>query len=226
MSENDDKHGPLQVERVYEAIKTRVIYGHYRPGHPMSESVLARVLHASRTPVREALSRLGEEGYVLRMPRRGYKVAPLTRATIDHIFQVRRLLEVEGAALAAEHASDEAIQEMEDNADYPELGEGEESYHERLRANERFHLAVAQGSGNQFLVDFVRQCLLHHSRVLSLAMERPVLPNTPTQHHAIVAAIRARDPQGTREVMRQHLDDAQALVKLYADQNRIRGMDG
>jgi DNA-binding GntR family transcriptional regulator len=226
MSENDEKHGPLQVERVYEAIKTRVIYGHYRPGHPMSESVLARVLHASRTPVREALSRLGEEGYVLRMPRRGYKVAPLTRATIDHIFQVRRLLEVEGAALAAEQASDEAIQEMEDNADYPDLGEGEESYHERLRANERFHLAVAQGSGNQFLVDFVRQCLLHHSRVLSLAMERPVLPNTPTQHHAIVEAIRARDPQATREVMRQHLDDAQALVKLYADQNRIRGMDG
>ncbi len=226
MSENDDKHGPLQVERVYEAIKTRVIYGHYRPGHPMSESVLARVLHASRTPVREALSRLGEEGYVLRMPRRGYKVAPLTRAIIDHIFQVRRLLEAEGAALAAEHASDEAIQEMENNADYPDLGEGEESYHERLRANERFHLAVAQGSGNQFLVDFVRQCLLHHSRILSLAMERPVLPNTPTQHHAIVEAIRARDPQATREVMRQHLDDAQALVKLYADQNRIRGMDG
>ncbi len=226
MSENDEKHGPLQVERVYEAIKTRVIYGHYRPGHPMSESVLARVLHASRTPVREALSRLGEEGYVLRMPRRGYKVAPLTRATIDHIFQVRRLLEAEGAALAAEHASDEAIQEMENNADYPDLGEGEESYHERLRANERFHLAVAQGSGNQFLVDFVRQCLLHHSRILSLAMERPVLPNTPTQHHAIVEAIRARDPQATRVVMRQHLDDAQALVKLYADQNRIRGMDG
>jgi DNA-binding GntR family transcriptional regulator len=115
---------------------------------------------------------------------------------------------------------------MEDNADYPELGEGEESYHDRLRANERFHLAVAQGSGNQFLVDFVRQCLLHHSRVLSLAMERPILPNTPTQHHAIVEAIRRRDPEGAREIMRQHLDDADALVKQYADQNRIRGMDG
>jgi DNA-binding GntR family transcriptional regulator len=226
MPGDEDKHGPLQVERVYEAIKTRVIYGHYRPGHPMSESVLARVLHASRTPVREALSRLGEEGYVLRMPRRGYKVAPLTRATIDQVFHMRRLLEVEAAGLAAQLAPDSAIQEMEDNADYPDLGEGEESYHERLRANERFHLAVAQGSGNQFLVDFVRQCLLHHSRVLSLAMERPILPNTPTQHHAIVSAIRARDPQSAREIMRQHLDDADKLVKLCADQNRIRGMDG
>jgi DNA-binding GntR family transcriptional regulator len=219
-----DKHAPLQVERVYEAIKTRVIYGHYRPGHPMSESVLARVLHASRTPVREALSRLGEEGYVQRVPRRGYRVAPLTRSTIAQVFQVRKLLEIEGAALAAQNATDEMIQAMQESSAYPDLGEGEESYHERLRANERFHLAVAQGSGNQFLVDLVRQCLLHHSRVLSLAMERPILPDTPTQHLAIVDAIRRRDAQAARTIMCQHLEDADRLVMQCADQKRIRGM--
>jgi DNA-binding GntR family transcriptional regulator len=219
-----DKHAPLQVERVYEAIKTRVIYGHYRPGHPMSESVLARVLHASRTPVREALSRLGEEGYVQRVPRRGYRVAPLTRTTIAQVFQVRKLLEMEGAALAAVNATDEMIQTMQDTSAYPTLDEGEESYHERLRGNERFHLAVAQGSGNQFLVDLVRQCLLHHSRVLSLAMERPVLPNTPTQHQAIVDAIRRHDPDEARALMCQHLEDADRLVMQAVDQNRIRGI--
>jgi DNA-binding GntR family transcriptional regulator len=193
-----DIHAPLQVERVYEAIKTRVIYGHYRPGHPMSESVLARVLHASRTPVREALSRLGEEGYVQRVPRRGYRVAPLTRTTITSVFQVRKLLEVEGAALAAQHATDEMIQVMQDNSAYPDLGEGEEAYHEIG--------------------------LLHHSRVLSLAMERPVLPNTPTQHQAIVDAIRCRNPDAARAIMCQHLEDADRLVMQCADQNRIRGM--
>jgi DNA-binding GntR family transcriptional regulator len=220
-----DIHAPLQVERVYEAIKTRVIYGHYRPGHPMSESVLARVLHASRTPVREALSRLGEEGYVQRVPRRGYRVAPLTRTTIKAVFQVRKLLEMEGAGLAAQYATDEMIQVMQENSAYPDLGEGEEAYHERLRANERFHLSVAQGSGNQFLVDLVRQCLLHHSRVLSLAMERPVLPNTPTQHQAIVDAIRCRNAEAARAIMCQHLEDADRLVMQCADQNRIRGME-
>ncbi len=219
-----DKYAPLQVERVYEAIKTRVIYGHYRPGHPMSESVLARVFHASRTPVREALSRLGEEGYVQRVPRRGYRVAPLTRTTIAQVFQVRKLLEIEGAALAAQHATDELIQAMQDQSLYPELADGDEGYHERLRANERFHLAVAQGSGNQFLVDLVRQCLLHQSRVLSLAVERPVLPDTPMQHQAIVDAIRRRDPQAARAIMCRHLEDADRLVMQAADQKRIRGM--
>jgi DNA-binding GntR family transcriptional regulator len=83
---------------------------------------------------------------------------------------------------------------------------------------------VAQGSGNQFLVDLVRQCLLHHSRVLSLAMERPILPNTPTQHQAIVDAIRNRDPDAARKIMCQHLEDADRVVMQAADQNRIRGM--
>ena len=113
---------------------------------------------------------------------------------------------------------------MQDSSAYPDFGEGEESYHERLRANERFHLAVAQGSGNQFLVDLVRQCLLHHSRVLSLAMERPILPDTPTQHQLIVDAIRRRDPHAARTIMCQHLEDADRLVMQAADSKRIRGM--
>lgn len=61
----------LHLERVHHEIKHRIIYGRYAPGAVLSESVLARVHHASRTPVREALSRLFEEGYVERVPRKG-----------------------------------------------------------------------------------------------------------------------------------------------------------
>jgi DNA-binding GntR family transcriptional regulator len=129
-----------------------------------------------------------------------------------------------GADRRSAHSIATMIQVMQDNSAYPELADGEEGYHERLRANERVHLSVAQGSGNQFLVDLVRQCLLHHSRVLSLAMERPVLPNTPTQHQAIVDAIRCRNPDAARAIMCQHLEDADRLVMQCADQNRIRGM--
>jgi len=70
----------------------------------------------------------------------------------------------------------------------------------------------------------VRQCLLHHSRVLSLAMERPILPDTPTQHQAIVDAIRRRDANAARTIMCQHLEDADRLVMQAADSKRIRGM--
>lgn len=70
--------GPLQLERVYHEIKWRIVHGRYRPGVALSESVLVRVHKSSRTPVREALSRLGEEGYVDRVVRRGYADGRLT----------------------------------------------------------------------------------------------------------------------------------------------------
>ena len=84
---------PLQLERVYQQIKWRVVYGTYAPGKVLSESVLARVHGSSRTPVREALSRLVEEGYIERVPRNGWIVAPITLMAIQNTFDVRRLLE-------------------------------------------------------------------------------------------------------------------------------------
>ena len=99
---------PLQLERVYQEIKWRIVYGRYVPGFVLSEGMLARVHRASRTPVRDALSRLDEEGYVERVPRRGYLVARLTMATIAQTFEVRQALEVTAAGLAAEAAARKA----------------------------------------------------------------------------------------------------------------------
>lgn len=217
-------HEPLQLERVYQEIKWRVIYGRYRPGATLSESVLARVHKSSRTPVREALSRLGEEGYVERLPRRGYIVAPITITAIQNAYEVRRVLEATAAGYAAERADDEAMARMTALADYPTLEQTDESYRERLSINERFHLAVATASQNGSLVDLVRHCLLQHNRVLSLGVERPILGNTEDQHRALVEAIRARDVPQSRAIMEQHLDAAHQLVMDFLMRGRIRGV--
>ena len=96
--------------------------------------------------MREALSRLGEEGYVERLPRRGYIVAPITINAIQNAYEVRLVLEIAGAGFAAERADDAAIAAMVALADYPTLEASDESYRERLTVNERFHLAVASAS--------------------------------------------------------------------------------
>lgn len=216
--------GQLQLERVYQEIKWRVIYGRYRPGASLSESVLARVHRSSRTPVREALSRLGEEGYVERLPRRGYIVAPVTLSAIQNAYEVRRVLETAAAGFAAERADEAAVARMVELADYPALEESEESYRERLTANERFHLAVATASQNGNLVELVRHCLMQHNRVLSLGVERPILTGSVPQHHAIVDAIRSRDGEKARLAMQEHLDDAHQLVMDFLMRGRIRGV--
>lgn len=222
--EKGDGGEPLQLERVYQEIKFRVVYGRYRPGTSLSESVLARVHRSSRTPVREALSRLGEEGYVERLPRRGYIVAPITINAIQNAYEVRLVLEIAGAGYAAERADEAGIAEMAALADYPALEASDESYRERLTVNERFHLAVASASRNGNLVELVRHSLLQHNRVLSLGVERPILSGSVPQHHAIVEAIRARDVEASREAMRKHLEDSHQLVTDFLMRGRLRGV--
>jgi DNA-binding GntR family transcriptional regulator len=230
MSEPSDLSGGaangevLQLERVYQEIKGRIVYGRYAPGAVLSESVLARVHHSSRTPVREALSRLFEEGYVQRIPRKGYLVAPLTIDVIRNTFKVRRLLEATAAESAAERADTESVSRMRGFADYPLLETSTESYLERLSVNDRFHLSVASATQNGFLVDLVRHCLTQHNRVLSLGLSFPILSNSVPQHHAIVDAIERRDPGGARRAMEHHLDDSFRLVTELVMHGGIRGI--
>ena len=215
---------PLQLERVYQEIKWRIVYGRYVPGFVLSEGMLARVHRASRTPVRDALSRLDEEGYVERVPRRGYLVARLTMTTIAQTFEVRQALEVTAAGLAAERADHDAIVRMRQLADYPVLLETPESYRERLSTNDRFHLAVAGAALNGFLLDLVRRCLTQHNRVLSLGVDYAVQPTSVPQHHDIVNAIEAHDASGARDAMARHLHDSYALVMDLVGAGRVRGI--
>src|SRR6185437_3274911 len=100
---------PSQVERTYQEIRQRVVQGRYRPGMQLAESMLARIHRSSRTPVREALSRLLQEGYVELTPKRGYRVTQVTVTLIRNMFQVRYLLEEEAAAQAATSATEQDL---------------------------------------------------------------------------------------------------------------------
>ena len=215
---------PLQLERVYQQIKWRIVYGTYPPGKVLSESVLARVHGSSRTPVREALSRLAEEGYVDRMPRKGCIVAPITLMAIQNTFDVRKVLEATAAEKAAERADADAVARIAALADYPTFEITTESYRARLGANAQFHLAVAAAGQNGFLVDLVRHCLMQHNRVLSLGLDFPVLPSSVDEHHTIVDAISRHDAAGARQAMEHHLDAAHRLVMDFLMRGRIRGI--
>lgn len=226
MAAKEQLDGPLQLERVYQEIKWRIVHARYVPGFVLSEAMLARVHRASRTPVRDALARLQEEGYVDRMPRRGFRVSPITAATLRHTYEVRRLVEGESAALAAERADADAIARMRTLATYPLLDDSPESYVLRLKTNDDFHLAVAGATQNGFLLDLVRRCLTQHNRVLLLSTQAryPTLPGSVPQHHDIVDAIEARDAALARQVMLVHLEDSNALVTHLIEAGEVRGM--
>ncbi len=225
-----DLHGlgmddPSQVERTYQEVKTRIVEGRYRPGVHLSESMLARLHKTSRTPVREALSRLLQEGYVELTPGRGYAVRGITVTLIKNMFQVRRLLEGAAAASAAELATAQDLEQLTVLADVGYVPGNPATHSTALANNLRFHLTLAAASHNSMLVDLVRQCLTQMDRVLSLGIDyAPFQEGSCSEHNTIVSAIRVRNPAIAQRSMELHLDNSRELLMQAVMRGDVRDL--
>jgi len=200
-------------------IKQAIVQGAYAPGAPLSESGLSRALRTSRTPVREALTRLVEEGYVERVRGRGFSAARVTLAVIRDVFEVRRLLEGAAAARAAELADPEAIAQLRRLVQFEYVAGDPASFKRATEENNQFHVALALASRNGIFVDLIRHCLDQVTRLIALGLDfEPLQDSASLEHRAVVDAIDKRDPEGARRAIERHLDGSakritEALLK-------------
>src|SRR5215213_7803734 len=95
--------------RIYAALKHDIITCQLRPGQQVVEQQLAERYGVSKTPIREALNTLRQEGYVEVVPRRAYVITPVSVRDVQHIFHVRQLLEPSAAELAAQSMTGEQL---------------------------------------------------------------------------------------------------------------------
>ncbi|MGE5815313.1 MAG: GntR family transcriptional regulator [Acidobacteriota bacterium] len=202
-----------QLVRAYEGIRSHIVDGTYRGGDPLTEELLARSHGTSRTPVREALAQLAQDGYVERVPGRGYFVARVTVQLVRDTFEVRRLLEGNTAARAAELATGPERERLAALADYRFSPNDRAGYRRAEIANARFHMAIAAASRNQLAERLVLQCLAQMDRFISLGIDVAPLPEEATRdHRAILRAIDQRDPTAARVAMQAHLDRSSSVL--------------
>ena len=175
----------------------------------------------SRTPVREGLSRLWQEGYLDRVPGRGYFVARVTVQSINDIFDVRRLLEGAAAARAAELATPEDLQQLRELAQLPSSTD----YREAEAANALFHLSIARVARNTLATELVERCLSQIDRFLSLGISPTQFQTGASQAHLlIVDAIAGHDPASARALMEDHLDCGSDRMKAALLRGEILGV--
>src|SRR5215212_2829165 len=206
---NDDAP---HVERAYRDLKTGIVKGRYRPGAALSEVGLASEHGMSRTPIREGLARLWQEGYLDRVVGHGYFVARVTVQQIHDTFDVRRLLEGAAAARAAELASRADIERLRALALVP-IGASQE-YRQSETANVQFHLAIAGCARNGLALELIERCLAQVDRFMSLGVSFGKFTETAMDAHLlIVDAIALRDPSIARLRMEEHLDCGSRLMK-------------
>ena len=206
--------GDSSVERAYRALRQEIVAGVHPPGTPLSESLLARALGVSRTPVREVLARLHHEGYLDRLAGRGYFVTQITVQLIHDTFAVRRLLEGAAAAQAATAATADEIARLRALATYAYTVEDASAFHRAQTANAAFHLGVAAAGRNVLAAELIRRCLEQMDRFVSLGVGHAAVQQGATsEHEAIVEAIRRRDPEAARQAMEAHLDRSTRVMK-------------
>lgn len=203
------------AEAAYAAIRQGILSGDLERGQRLREEELAARAGVSRTPVREALRRLDSEGLVEFTPNRGARVTAWSERELDDLYDIRALLEGQGARLAATRVSPEQLEELDDVAARMSrlARKGAPAADDLTALNSVFHRAVARASGNSQLDGLVRSIIdvpLVYRTFQRYSPER--LLASSFHHVELVHALRAHDAGWAEAVMRGHILAARTTV--------------
>lgn len=215
-------------ERVYQALRHRILAGMLEPGSRLVELQLATEFTVSRTPVREALKRLTAEGLIRVDPVRGIVVSDVDARELEEIFVVREVLDGLAARLAAGRVSSTDLTKLHLLMDMMRDAVRTGQWEGMVQANIKFHDVLHQAAGNERLrhltrnlLDFVRR----FSNEAFASQERA--SEVLAEHEEIIRAMETRDPDLAEKVARRHVESAREYItSRYLSQSMEPGADG
>lgn len=182
------------ADQAYDAIKKDILTCQLDPGSQIAQSQLVERYAFGITPIREALKRLGNEGFVRSIPRYGYVVCPITIKDIEDIYDVRLILETSAVEFAIRRASDEELAQLQESAYFTYTFKDRESYLKFLEHNSGFHASIALASGNLKLADMISRTLTEMTRIFNLGLDlKDSAAEMREEHIALANALAARD---------------------------------
>lgn len=201
----------------YELIKRAIMSGELLPGENLVELTLAEWCKVSRTPVREALTRLEQDGLVQRVDR-GLVVRESSPDEILDIYDTRIVLESRAAAVAAERRTMIDLAAMHRTGDRVHQSDDDDPG-EVAERNRDFHRTIWRASHNAPLIDLLERLNMHLGRYPATTLVYPGRAATSKLEHAdLVDAIEARDIERAAEVATRHFTAARDIrLKLWTE---------
>jgi DNA-binding GntR family transcriptional regulator len=195
-------------EIAYERLKDALQHANLTPGEPLSENQLSRWLGISRTPVREALQQLAQEGLVQVIPGRAITVASRSLKDVLDVVHIRSLLEPELIRLVAESATPQQIATLQDTIEKMEEAVRNDDYSAWSKADNVFHDTLNESCPNQLLgeTSVLMRNRVHHIANADSKVNPARLASCTAEHREIVDAVAARDGKAAEEAVRRHLD--------------------
>ena len=219
---------PLQrrrlVDEASQRLREAILNGRIAGGARLRQTALAERLGISRTPIREALVRLREEGLVELLPRGGVRVAPLDPEEAVELYDLREVLDGLAARLAAGRRDAGGLARLERGLRRMATSIEREDPTQWFRSHVNFHEEIMRAAANRHLARL--SGVVH----LSIRQFHPMLLQTPRrladanrEHRQIFEAIAARDPETAERAARAHIAAAREIVLKLAIESRARG---
>jgi DNA-binding GntR family transcriptional regulator len=195
------------ASRIYSDLRSELVSLRRRPGEAISEAEIALSYGVSRTPVREAILKLSDEGLLEIFPQSGIFVSRIPVAALPEAIIIRKALEETTARLAAERATSSqililhSILERQREANAAKDGD---AFHQ---ADEMFHATIAEVAGHPGIWKLIQQVKVHVDRYRRLTLPQTGrIAQVIAEHEVILAAIEAHDPADARIAMDVHLE--------------------
>jgi DNA-binding GntR family transcriptional regulator len=210
--------GVSLVDAAYEQIRRRILDNAWPPGHRALEQEVALALGMSRTPVREAMMRLQQEGLVEVIPRHGMRVLPVSPNDMREIYQILTALECMAAELLARRKpGDKELKPLVEASKAMDKALKADDLDAWAAADERFHAHLVELAGNRQLQATVLNYWdrAHRARMFTLRL-RPKPVNSTREHMLMVERLRAGDADGAAQVTRAHRARATGeLIEIF-----------
>lgn len=219
------RRGPQLPDMIAAQIMERINSGELYPGDLLpTEHALAESFGVSRNVVREAIARLRSDGIIESKKGRGAIIKPLSeretfrvepaalgeKKNLGELFELRGILEIESAGLAAIRRTDADLTRLEIAC--ADMDDQQEFDERRLEADAEFHRSLGAASGNQYLqtvIDYISSRLKETTRATAEVYKKnDLLLVTNAEHKRILDAVRACDFEGARQAMASHIRGA------------------
>ncbi len=210
-----NRSGPL-FDQIYDILWERILAGEIRPGTRLSDLDWSKRLDVSRTPVREAMRKLQQDGVLLPLDRGGYEVRRMEADDLVALYRCRAVLEALAVRGAARALSDEAVAALAADVEEADAMLAAGRLEEAFALNTRFHTTLLSADDNPYLErllkDLRRMILFARASLMIAAHERDAtrdyrahIGSVVSDHRAIAAALAARDGAAAAERMESHL---------------------
>lgn len=197
-------------EQAYRQIKTKIIALAYKPNDIISEASLLKDLDMSRTPVRESLIKLEQEGFIRIIPKRGILIAPLTLSNVNRIFETRLLVEPFLLTTYHRYIDKEAMSLL--RARFKDTDPSDSQAYNQL--DDQFHKLICLNSPNEFLNNTLEHVYDQHNRVRVLCGPNMAAryEQATREHLQLIETILDGRIEDAGDLLTKHLHSSKALA--------------